>query len=100
MPDAPSVDRPASKAALLPLAEAGKLLRTAIGQLDDAGGWAPLGRVGQQLAILASDFDVRSYGYGKLSDLVQQVDSIESKREPSGPIYVRLKPAKPSRPRT
>lgn len=96
LPEAPSADRPASKAALLPMGQAGRLIRTAIAQLDDASGWALLGRVGHQLAILASDFDVRSYGYGKLSDLVQHAEGVELKREPSGPIYVRLKPAKPS----
>ena len=63
---------------------------------DDDGGWVPLGRVGQRLAELASDFDPRTYGQAKLSDLVDKAGAFESRRTESGHVQIRLKhvPAK------
>lgn len=58
--------------------------------------WVPLGRVGQRLAELASDFDPRTYGQAKLSDLVDKAGVFESRRTESGHVQIRLKhvPAK------
>ena len=75
LPEAPTSEEP-ERADLRPAAAkqapsaAAPLIRKAIAQLDDDGGWVPLGRVGQRLAELASDFDPRTYGQAKLSDLV------------------------------
>jgi hypothetical protein len=77
---------------------ASALIRTAIGQVDDdEDGWAPLGRIGQQLAILASDFDPRTYGHTKLSDLVDSIADFEIRRTDSGGVYVRAKPERARR---
>jgi hypothetical protein len=74
---------------------ASALIRTAIAQIDDdEDGWAPLGRVGQQLAILASDFDPRTYGHAKLSDLVEHAGDFEIRRTDSGGVYMRAKPSR------
>ena len=70
---------------------AAPLIRKAISQLDDEGGWVALGRVGQRLAELASDFDPRTYGQAKLSDLVERAGPFESRRSESGHVQVRLK---------
>ena len=39
--------------------------------METEDGWVGLGVVGQRLANIASDFDPRTYGYRKLSDLVR-----------------------------
>ncbi len=59
--------------------------------VDDASGedgWARLGTVGQVLNKRMPDFDPRNYGYKKLSDLVADIKSIESRRLESanGPV--------------
>src|SRR5690348_13513634 len=63
---------------------AAQLIRTAISQLDDEDGWVPLGRVGKRLAILASDFDTRTYGKSKLADLVKSAGDFEIRRADGG----------------
>jgi hypothetical protein len=43
---------------------------------------------GQQITKLASDFDVRTYGFGKLSSLVREIDAFEID-ETNGPLRIR-----------
>lgn len=74
-----------------PPSAATTLIRTAISQLDDDDGWVALGGVGQRLATLASDFDPRSYGHSKLSDLVQKTGAFETRKTPAGHIQIRSK---------
>src|SRR5215475_1309207 len=45
-------------------------LRGALAAASDEDGWAPLASVGQILTNQSPDFDSRTYGYAKLSDLV------------------------------
>jgi hypothetical protein len=97
LPEAPAPDRPEPVSASPPRrspSAARPLIRKALAQLDEAEGWAPLGRVGQQLAILASDFDPRTYGCAKLSDLVDKAGAFEVRRDEAGPIFIRTRPAK------
>lgn len=86
-PDAPQA--PARKP---PSASRGLIL-TAIAQLDDEDGWVPLAGVGQRLAVLASDFDPRTYGQAKLRDLVDKAGGFEIRRNEGGGIYIRVKPS-------
>ena len=46
-----------------------KLLPEAVDTAAGDDGWANLASVGQNLSRLASDFDSRTWGYGKLKDL-------------------------------
>ena len=98
LPEAPTSDEPGRQDARpasvkkSPTAAA-PLIRTAISQLDDEGGWVPLGRVGQRLAALASDFDPRTYGHGKLSDLVERAGGFESRRTETGHLQIRVCPS-------
>ena len=46
------------------------LLREAVDVASDDEGWASLSAVGSNLSRLASDFDTRTYGFGKLKDLI------------------------------
>jgi hypothetical protein len=84
-------DGPASaKTALRPMSEAVELIMKALEQLeDDAEGWYQLGTVGQRLGNLSSEFDTRTFGHAKLSDLVAATGRFEINRE--GP-HVRLRP--------
>lgn len=98
LPEAPAPDRPVRADApaaptLKPPSAAKHLIRTAIAQLDDDDGWVALGRVGQRLAILASDFDPRTYGQAKLGDLVEQAGGFEISRNDAGGVYIRSKPS-------
>lgn len=97
LPEAPVPDQPERSntglaSPLKPPSAATPLIRTAIAQLDDEDGWVPLGRVGQQLAILASDFDPRSYGQTKLIDLVMKSGAFEVQRNDAGTVFIQVKP--------
>ncbi|SEJ71016.1 NYN domain-containing protein [Demequina mangrovi] len=61
-----------------------RLLAEAVDAAAGDDGWANLGTVGQNLSRLASDFDSRTYGYGKLKDLMQAHRSYQVQSRPSG----------------
>jgi uncharacterized LabA/DUF88 family protein len=85
--------------ALRPPSAAIPLIRKAIDQLENEGGWVPLGAVGQRLGDLSSDFDSRTYGHVKLSDLVEKTGAFDVRRNEGGGVYIRSKPIS-SRPTT
>lgn len=60
---------------------------------EDDEEWANLGQVGSQLTKRTPDFDARSYGYAKLSGLIQAVGVYEISRTDKH-IHVRRKQAK------
>jgi len=76
------------------------LLRWAVEASEDEEGWANLGTVGAKVMAQQPDFDARSYGYGKLSSLVEAIDAFEIERETakSGRVDILIrelpKPAK------
>ena len=77
------------------------LLRKAIAQMDSEDGWVGLGAVGQRLANVVPDFDSRTYGYRKLSDLVREIgDRSNSTASAGRGMRIRLKrtPEKPPAP--
>ena len=88
-------DGPApAKSTLRPMAEAVELIGKALEQMEeDAEGWFQLGSVGQRMQNLSPEFDTRTFGYGKLSELVEATGNFETNRD--GP-HVRLRP-KPAR---
>ena len=92
---APALDQDATPAArpLRPPSAAIPLLKKVISQIDGEGGWVGLGGFGQQLANLSSDFDPRTFGCPKLSDLVQKTGAFELEQVESGGFRVRLKAA-------
>jgi uncharacterized LabA/DUF88 family protein len=72
------------------------LLRNAIDAASDDEGWAGLGGVGSIITKQRPNFDSRSFGYGKLSDLIAAIDLFELDRRSPGEgrpkaIYVRNK---------
>ena len=81
VPEAPAPTRrrarPRRARAVQPASAAVAILNKAIAQMETEDGWVGLGVVGQRLAAIASDFDPRSYGFRKLSDLVRGTGAFE-----------------------
>lgn len=92
LPEAPSTGARAAAKPLQSLGHAKRLLDKVIAEMESEDGWVNLGRVGSQLANLAPDFDPRSYGYKRLSDLVRQIDGLELGQTESGHPRVRPRP--------
>ena len=72
------------------------LLRNAVEAASDDDGWAPLASVGHIITNQRPDFDSRSYGYAKLSDLMAATTLFELERrslddDKQGAIYIRDK---------
>lgn len=70
------------------------LLRAAIAQLEDGGDWVSLGGVGSRLLALYPDFDPRTFGVAKLSDLVEKTGAFDLTRDQQR-VMVRLKAETP-----
>ena len=61
---------------------------------EHAEGWFQLGVVRQRMQNLSPEFDTRTFGQAKLSDLVEATGRFEINRE--GP-HVRLRPKRRTR---
>jgi uncharacterized LabA/DUF88 family protein len=76
-------------------------LRTAVEAASDEDGWATLANVGQIITKQRPDFDSRSYGYPKLSDLVTATTLFELNRRDAGGgkpvIHIRDKRRRPEK---
>ncbi|HYK33768.1 MAG TPA: NYN domain-containing protein [Streptosporangiaceae bacterium] len=75
-------------------------LRDAVEAASDDDGWAALGYVGTLVTKQQPDFDSRSYGYAKLSDLMAATTLFELERRSTGDgrpgvVYVRDKRRRP-----
>jgi hypothetical protein len=99
-PSAAGARAGATTVAREPLANAATMIQRVIGELDSDcdGGWIGLGHMGQQLSALAPDFDARTYGFKKLSDLVRAIETLEVRTE-SGNLRVRVRPEPPRPPK-
>ena len=60
------------------------LLRNAVDAASDDDGWAGLGGVGSIITKQRPNFDSRSYGYGKLSELITATTLFEMDRRSPG----------------
>jgi uncharacterized LabA/DUF88 family protein len=96
---ASSAGEAAPPRALQPASAAVTILNKAIAQMDSEDGWVGLGVVGQRLANIASDFDPRSYGFRKLSDLVRGTGAFEMEQHDGRAVRIRAKPAARARTR-
>jgi uncharacterized LabA/DUF88 family protein len=80
---------------LQPPSAAIPILKKAIEQVDSEDGWVSLGQIGQQLTNLVSDFDTRSYGFKKLSELVRNTGAFQVEKDAGGGVRVRPAPPGP-----
>jgi len=67
------------------------IIRKAIELMESEDGWVSLGEVGRRLANVASDFDPRTFGFRKLSDLVRKTDFFEIELSKGGAMRIRAK---------
>ena len=76
---------------LQPLSAATRIIRKVIAQMETEDGWVSLGPVGSQLGNMASDFDPRTFGFKKLSDLVKKTNAFDVDHVEGRPLRIRLK---------
>ena len=82
----PSAD---AKPDVAPLTEARDRLTKALDALGGEEDWIGLGPIGQYLTAADPDFDTRSYGHKKLSDLVKTLKIFETRRDGGNQLQVR-----------
>lgn len=85
-PQEPPPARPAKE----PPARAIHLIVAAMRAIDPEGEWYSLGQIGQYITQGNPDFDTRTYGSAKLSDLIKKLSSrFETRPGPGGQLQVR-----------
>ncbi len=67
------------------------LIIAAMRAIDPDGEWYSMGQIGQYITQGAPDFDTRTYGSSKLSDLIKKLTRFEVKPGPGGQLLVRDK---------
>ncbi|MFZ5736974.1 NYN domain-containing protein [Rhodopseudomonas palustris] len=77
---------------LQPPSAATPIIERVIKQMESEDGWVSLGEVGKRLSNLASDFDPRTFGFRKLSDLVRKTNAFELEQQNGHSMRIRLKP--------
>lgn len=69
--------------------QARQLIINAMNKLDPDGEWFHLGQLGQQLQKDRPQFDTRTYGCSKLSDLISLLPGLETKKGSGNQVHVR-----------
>lgn len=89
--DAPAVEEIAKPRKAEAPSRAVPLIRKAMEGMTDEDGWVSLGVIGQRLGALAPDFDSRTYGSSKLSDLIRRAGPFDMKKDDANHVRVRFK---------
>ena len=76
--------------------DAAPLLAEVVTEAEGDDGWAPLDRMGTLIGNLQPDFDPRTYGHRKLSDLVRATDGFEVDGTDPRRVRVRKAPVEPA----
>jgi uncharacterized LabA/DUF88 family protein len=84
-------DATARSQPLQPLDAATPIIKKVIAQMESEDGWVALGEVGKGLTNLASDFDSRTFGSRKLSDLVRKTNAFDIEQPNGGTMRIRIK---------
>src|SRR5882757_4531745 len=98
-PQVSTAEEGASTKALQPPGAAIPILNKAMMQMETEDGWVGLGAVGHRLANIACDFDPRTYGYRKLSDLVRKTGAFDIDQPEGRAMRIRAKPKPPPKTR-
>lgn len=70
--------------------EAARLISAIIADMDEDGdGWVAVGGIGNRLRNAHPDFDQRTYGYAKLSDLIRATGRFEVETGERGAMRIR-----------
>jgi uncharacterized LabA/DUF88 family protein len=81
--------KPQGRPAKEPPQKAIPLIIAAMRAIDPEGEWYSLGQVGQYITQANPDFDTRTYGSAKLSDLVRKISRFEVMGGPAGQLLAR-----------
>lgn len=74
-----------------------RIINAIINKFSDEDGWLSTGKLGDQLSKRMPEFDVRNYGFSKLTPFIKSLGDYELQKIPVGgqkQIYVRLKEKK------
>ena len=71
------------------LSDARDLIFRAMEAIDQDDDWYSLGQIGQYITAANPDFDTRTYGKRKLSDLIESIKALEVRRDQGRQIQVR-----------
>lgn len=74
-----------------------RIINAIINKFSDEDGWLSTGKLGDQLSKRMPEFDVRNYGFSKLTPFIKSLGDYELQKIPVGgqkQIYVRLKDKK------
>ncbi|MCR9068094.1 MAG: NYN domain-containing protein [Rhodobacteraceae bacterium] len=71
------------------LTDARDLIFRAMEAIDQDDDWYSLGQIGQYITAANPDFDTRTYGKRKLSDLIESIKALEVRRDQGRQIQVR-----------
>ena len=84
-------EKPADEApkAQRSLNEVRDLVYRAMDTIEQEDDWYALGPIGQFITASNPDFDTRSYGKRKLSDLIRAIRTLETRRDDSNQLLVR-----------
>jgi uncharacterized LabA/DUF88 family protein len=72
-----------------PPAKAIPLIKAAMRAIDPEGEWYSLGQIGQFIIQANPDFDTRTYGSAKLSDLIKKISRFEVKQGTGSQLLAR-----------
>lgn len=84
-------DAASAAKSLQPVSAAVPLIKKVLAQEETEEGWVNLSTVGKQLLNLAPDFDPRTFGFRKLSDLIRKTNKFEVQQAEGRPVSIRLK---------
>jgi uncharacterized LabA/DUF88 family protein len=69
--------------------EAARLIAGVIADMDEEGGWVSMGGIANRLRNAYPDFDQRTYGHAKLSDLIRATSRFEVQTGKDGVMRIR-----------
>ena len=82
-------ETPPKAASKEPPANAIPLIISAMRAIDPEGEWYSLGQIGQYITQANPDFDTRTYGSAKLSDLIRKIARFEVKQGSGNTLLTR-----------
>jgi uncharacterized LabA/DUF88 family protein len=95
--EAPAGNASSAVKPLLRPSSATPIITKVIAQMDSEDGWVDLSTFGRRLRSISPDFDERTYGFKKLSDLVRNIGAFEVDQIEGGGLRMRLRPARPKK---
>ena len=84
----PAKDGKQNNGSKLPAKDATKLIVAAMEKIEQDDDWYNLSGLGSQITAANSDFDARTYGYQKLSDLIRSLNQFEIRKNGTA-LYAR-----------